>query len=150
MVPISSQGHRKEFQTPSILMGEQVAKKYIENMWSRSRAPEPIDGANYLTLFIAACGVMTAPTRGEYEHGYAFAAPWHARTIQTRLSKEQDCTTWSVSTTGEPPVFVAMAQPWPFLATRNPFDSWLPAPLSLRRAAVFLERTLEPGGVDTL
>eukprot|EP00435_Cladocopium_sp_Y103_P000488 s4524_g1.t1 len=26
----------------------------------------------------------------------------------------------------------------------NPFDSWLPAPLSLRRAAVFLERTLEP------
>jgi len=137
-----------------------VAKKYIENIWSRSRAPEPIDGANYLTLFVAASGVMTAPTRGEYEHGYAFAAPWHARTIRTRLSKEQDCTTWSVFTTGEePPVFVAimaqpygpaMAQPWPFLATRNPFDSWLPAPLSLRRAAVFLERTLEPGGVDTL
>ncbi|CAK9107742.1 Protein xylosyltransferase [Durusdinium trenchii] len=29
----------------------------------------------------------------------------------------------------------------------NAFDSWLPAPLSLTRAAVFLERTLEPGGV---
>ena len=72
---------------------------------------------------------MTAPTRGEYEHGYAFAAPWHARTIQTRLSKEHDCTTWSVFTTGEePPVFVAI----------------------MARAAVFLERTLEPGGVDTL
>lgn len=91
-----------------------MAKKYIENIWSRSRAPEPIDGANYLTLFVAASGVMTAPTRGEYEHGYAFAAPWHARTIRTRLSKEQDCTTWSVFTTGEePPVFVAiMAQPY--------------------------------------
>ena len=28
---------------------------------------------------------------------------------------------------------------------RNPIDSWLPAPLSLSRAAMFLERTLEPG-----
>ncbi|CAJ1407041.1 unnamed protein product [Effrenium voratum] len=27
----------------------------------------------------------------------------------------------------------------------NPFDSWLPAPLSLDRAAIFLERALEPG-----
>ena len=36
---------------------------------------------------------------------------------------------------------------WSFhqIQLRNPIDSWLPAPLSLSRAAMFLERTLEPG-----
>lgn len=44
-------GAERNFKLQAYWWGEQVAKKYTKNIWSRSRAPEPIDGANYLRLY---------------------------------------------------------------------------------------------------